>query len=201
MSERPKKRPNETKVEELLRLKRHEKPDAAFWNRFEGELHQRMLQTLVKKDPWYIQITHALSTRVVQTVLAASAAAFLAMVVMRPVTVQDPEPAKAEDAAQQAAWSEAEETEAAGASFAATKLLFDGLLDFGTKVELEADQRDYRIEAITPETVDSEPERNFERSFAMDSMRGSAYEAEVYSEEPADRQVSFGSASVASMVY
>ena len=45
----------EVKVEDLLRLKRAERPSEAFRNTFDRELHQRMLQTLVKKDPWYVQ--------------------------------------------------------------------------------------------------------------------------------------------------
>ena len=37
-------------VEDLLRLKRHEKPSAGFWNDFDRELHQRTLQAFVRRD-------------------------------------------------------------------------------------------------------------------------------------------------------
>ena len=46
-------------LEELLRFKRAERPDEAYWNRFDRELHQRMLQTLVKKDPFHRQVLRA----------------------------------------------------------------------------------------------------------------------------------------------
>lgn len=36
-------------VEQLLKLKRHERPDREFWNRFESELNARRLQALVNK--------------------------------------------------------------------------------------------------------------------------------------------------------
>ncbi len=38
-------------VEDLLRLKRHEQPDEAFWAQFDRELHQKTLRTLVKQRP------------------------------------------------------------------------------------------------------------------------------------------------------
>mgnify|MGYP001214002145 FL=1 len=72
------------KVEDLLRLKRLESPDQDFWNSFDRELHQRMLQALVKKDPWYMQVIRGLSSRVAQTAAVGAAAAFLAMMVLRP---------------------------------------------------------------------------------------------------------------------
>ena len=72
----------EVKVEDLLRLKRAERPSEAFWNTFDRELHQRMLQTLVKKDPWYVQALRGLSGRIAQTTAVGAAAAFLAMMVV-----------------------------------------------------------------------------------------------------------------------
>jgi hypothetical protein len=46
------KNPPETQVtvEQLLRLKRAEKPEAEFWERFDRELHGRMLRTLVNGE-------------------------------------------------------------------------------------------------------------------------------------------------------
>ena len=52
-------KPNEStdnknlQLEDLLRFKQAERPDAAYWSRFDRELHQGMLHTLVKKDPLY----------------------------------------------------------------------------------------------------------------------------------------------------
>ena len=48
-------------LDQLLRLKRSERPDDAFWSQFDRELHQRMLQTLVKRDPWYVQVWQGVS--------------------------------------------------------------------------------------------------------------------------------------------
>ena len=61
-------------VDALLRLKRSEKPDAQFWERFDAELHQRMLQTLVQKEPWYRQLYYAFLRPKVQLYFAASLA-------------------------------------------------------------------------------------------------------------------------------
>lgn len=61
-------------VDALLRLKRSEKPDAQFWGRFDAELHQRMLQTLVQKEPWYRQLYFAFLRPKVQLYCAASLA-------------------------------------------------------------------------------------------------------------------------------
>lgn len=71
-------------LEELLRFKRAEKPDAAFWGRFDQELHQRMMQTLVKKDPWPVQVMRALSGRMAQTAGVCAAALLLVFSVIQP---------------------------------------------------------------------------------------------------------------------
>lgn len=42
---------NKIKLEDLLRLKKMEKPDESFWNHFEIELKQKRLRTLLKKEP------------------------------------------------------------------------------------------------------------------------------------------------------
>jgi len=80
-------RQKEVRVEDLLRIKRAERPDDAFWNTFDRELHQRMLQTLVKKDPWYVQILRGVSSRIAQTATVGAAAVFLAMMIVRPAFV------------------------------------------------------------------------------------------------------------------
>ena len=85
MANTPKDRQTEVKVEDILRLKRSERPDDAFWGKFDRELHQRMLQTLVKKDPWFTQLIRGLSGRFAQSSAIAAAAVLVAMVVVRPV--------------------------------------------------------------------------------------------------------------------
>lgn len=53
---------DEVSIDDLLRLKRSEKPNCQFWHRFDHELHQRMLQTLVKKESWYLQVWNRLTS-------------------------------------------------------------------------------------------------------------------------------------------
>ena len=77
----------EVKVEDLLRLKRAERPGEVFWNTFDRELHQRMLQTLVKKDPWHVQVLRGVSGRIAQSAAVGVAAVLLAMMVVRPAFV------------------------------------------------------------------------------------------------------------------
>ena len=77
----------EVKVEDLLRLKRAERPDEVFWDTFDRELHQRMLQTLVKKDPWHVQVLRGVSGRIAQSAAVGVAAVLLAMMVVRPAFV------------------------------------------------------------------------------------------------------------------
>lgn len=71
-------------LEELLRFKKAERPDQTFWDKFDSELHQRMMQTLVKKDPWFVQLMRGLSGKFVQTSAIAAAAAVMAVMVIRP---------------------------------------------------------------------------------------------------------------------
>lgn len=75
---------NQPSLEELLRFKRAERPNEAFWDRFDSELHQRMMRTLVKKDPWPVQLLRGLSGRIAQTTAVVGAAALIAMMVVRP---------------------------------------------------------------------------------------------------------------------
>ena len=81
MAKLSKARQSEIKVEDLIRLKRSERPSDQFWNEFDYELHQRMLQTLVKKDPWYLQMMRGFSSRILSS--TAIAAVIVAIVVVR----------------------------------------------------------------------------------------------------------------------
>jgi len=102
-------------VEELLRFKRAERPDQAFWDKFDRELHQRMMQTLVKKDPWPVQILRGLSTRLAQTGAIVGVAAALAVMVVRPAFFATNEAGNFEMAAVDA--SESVQSEEPGRSF------------------------------------------------------------------------------------
>lgn len=71
-------RPHSSKVtvEDLLRLKRAERPDAEFWSKFEVELRQKQLAALVERRPWWQSIPLLLNRRVYLPVGATAALAF-----------------------------------------------------------------------------------------------------------------------------
>ncbi|AOS44627.1 hypothetical protein Verru16b_01693 [Lacunisphaera limnophila] len=63
-------------LEELLRLKRAERPSAEFWNRFETELRQKQLTALVEKRRWWHDLPVLLNRRVYVPAGAAAVVAF-----------------------------------------------------------------------------------------------------------------------------
>jgi hypothetical protein len=53
MPDRPSNLPSRVTVEDLLRLKRAERPRPEFWEDFERDLRQRQLAALVERKPWW----------------------------------------------------------------------------------------------------------------------------------------------------
>ena len=151
----------EVKVEDLLRLKRAERPGEVFWNTFDRELHQRMLQTLVKKDPWYVQVLRGVSGRIAQTAAVGAAAVFLALMVMRPALVDS--------------------TRANGANLALQKNALD-LVNSVPSVDpamSDLDSNlipDYQIEAISGSITDS----GYANEYSPDSFELASYDRDVY---------------------
>ena len=151
----------EVKVEDLLRLKRAERPGEVFWNTFDRELHQRMLQTLVKKDPWYVQVLRGVSGRIAQTAAVGAAAVFLALMVMRPALVDS--------------------TRANGANLALQKNALD-LVNSAPSVaaaisDLDSNLiPDYQIEAISGSITDS----GYANEYSPDSFELASYDRDVY---------------------
>ena len=151
----------EVKVEELLRLKRAERPGEVFWNSFDRELHQRMLQTLVKKDPWYVQVLRGVSGRIAQTAAVGAAAAFLALMVMRPALVDS--------------------TRANGANLALQKNALDLVNSAPSAAAAISDLDsnlipDYQIEAISGSITDS----GYANEYSPDSFELASYDRDVY---------------------
>jgi hypothetical protein len=71
-------------VEDLLRLKRAERPPAEFWNQFDRELRAKQLAALVEKRPWWHGLPRAFSGFPRYRVpLGAAAVAALAFVAVR----------------------------------------------------------------------------------------------------------------------
>lgn len=67
---------NRVSLEDLLRLKRTERPSAEFWNRFEHELRQKQLTALVHKRRWWHGLPLLLSRRVFVPAGAAAVITF-----------------------------------------------------------------------------------------------------------------------------
>jgi len=63
-------------LEQLLQLKRAERPDPEFWNRFEHELRQKQLAALLERRPWWHSFSRLLTRRVYLPVGATAAMAF-----------------------------------------------------------------------------------------------------------------------------
>lgn len=154
----------EVKVEDLLRLKRAERPGEVFWNTFDRELHQRMLQTLVKKDPWYVQVLRGVSGRIAQSAAVGAAAVFLALMVMRPALVDS-----------------TRANGANGAYLALQKNALD-LVNSAPSVDAALSDLDsnlipdYQIEAISGSITDS----GYANEYSPDSFELASYDRDVY---------------------
>jgi hypothetical protein len=82
-----KSEPKAPSVEQLLRFKKAEQPDQAFWNDFESSLHQRLFQAAVasQRGPvrrWVSAIAHS---RAAYAMPAMAGVALMAVVAMSPV--------------------------------------------------------------------------------------------------------------------
>lgn len=63
-------------VEDLLQLKRAERPDQEFWSKFEVELRQKQLAALVERRPWWQQLPLVLGRRAYLPLGATAVMAF-----------------------------------------------------------------------------------------------------------------------------
>lgn len=63
-------------IEDLLRLKRAERPAAEFWTNFERELRQKQLTALLEKRPWWQELPQLLARRAYLPVGATAILAF-----------------------------------------------------------------------------------------------------------------------------
>jgi hypothetical protein len=167
-------RQNEVQVEDLLRLKRAERPDAAFWDTFDRQLHQRMLQTLVKKDPWYAQVLRGATGRIAQTTAVGAAAAFLALLVVRPAFI---------DSLQATPGALSESSESAPLAQNADQPTSShvapvevAMADFDDSLTA-----DYRIESMSSTSIaDASSVQKFTQEYAHDSIEVSNFDREAY---------------------
>lgn len=72
---KPDQRPKVT-IEDLLRLKRTERPAAEFWTKFEQELRQKQLTALLEKRPWWQELSQIFARRAYLPVGATAILAF-----------------------------------------------------------------------------------------------------------------------------
>src|SRR5829696_5398234 len=71
-------------LEDLLRLKRAERPPAGFWQRFDTELRTKQLAALVNKQPWWNRIPQSFTSFArYRLPLGATAALALTLVTVR----------------------------------------------------------------------------------------------------------------------
>lgn len=81
MPQPPRKRPlsRDERLSELLRLKRLERPDAAFWDRFQQDLRSKQLASLVRIHPWNERLGRALFLAAKKAAPATAASCALAV--------------------------------------------------------------------------------------------------------------------------
>jgi hypothetical protein len=70
-------------IEDLLQLKRAERPSQEFWVRFEGELRQKQLAALLDRRPWWQSAAHLFAGRRIFVPVGAAAALVLTLGSMR----------------------------------------------------------------------------------------------------------------------
>ncbi len=76
----PDRSPEKVTIEDLLRIKRAERPPAEFWTRFEQDLRAKQLAAIVEKRPWWCYLRIPQVTRVVSRYqVPVGAAAILAL--------------------------------------------------------------------------------------------------------------------------
>ena len=186
MATQPNTPETEIKVEDLLRLKRAERPDEAFWNQFDSELHQRMLSTLVKKDPWHIQVLRGLTGRIAQAGFVAAAAAALAvMVVVRPaiVGIEHESPAQL-----------------ARTASALPAALVDGLpQSIDSAVLASAGATDYSIDSISAREASATG--MYRQEFDLDRIEVAALDYAAYSADDAASSSFRSTATMASLAF
>jgi hypothetical protein len=192
MAKKPLERQTDINLEDLLRLKRSERPSEQFWNEFDRELHQRMLQTLVKKDPWYLQVMRGGTGRILQSAMVAAAAGVVAMVMVRPAF----QPISAPNAVTAAQETVGDLVGHAVVSAPVEVAMAPLALD---EVVGAVSVPDYNTDAISVSGTSKDV--HYVRDFGMERIQVASYDASAYSADSAHAQTSFASSGVASLVY
>ena len=163
-------------IDDLLHLKRSEKPNCQFWEQFDHELHQRMLQTLVKKESWYLQALNRLTSFNGLTQIAGltAAAVVLSLFLISP---------------------------AMELATVASSPLEDTLIspEFSSEVMAEAD---YDIDAIfVRDALRSEQGVDFDQDFTTDIIQLTQNQSSDYAADSIPARAAFGQTGIASLVF
>ena len=167
---------DEVSIDDLLRLKRSEKPNRQFWDQFDHELHQRMLQTLVKKESWYLQVWNRLTSINGLTQIAGSIAAAVVVSLFLVGPTMEP-------------------------TLATSSPLQDTLMspDFSSEVMAEAD---YDIDAIfVRDALRSEQGVDFDQDFTTDIIQLTQTQSSDYAADSIPVRAAFGQTGIASLVF
>jgi hypothetical protein len=167
---------DEVSIDDLLRLKRSEKPNRQFWDQFDHELHQRMLQTLVKKESWYLQVWNRLTSINSLTQIAGLTAA--AVVVSLFLIGPSKEP-----------------------TLVTSSPLEDTLMspDFSSEVMVEAD---YDTDAIfVHDALKIEQGVDFDQDYTTDIIQLAQNQSSDYSADSIPVRAAFGQTGIASLVF
>lgn len=191
MADSTKDSPHTVKLEELLRFKRIERPDQTFWEQFDKDLHQRMMQTLVKKDPWYVQVFRGLTGRLAQTTAITAAAAVLALMAIRPALVV---PQKQAQFNQTTLASSAVTTNNTAAQEEQPKATTST-----TVQPVLLAEADYRIDSLTSSATDGRA--GVTKDFGLDHLDVASYDRTAYTADMALSLSGFTTTGVASIVY
>ena len=93
MKSHPEERRQKVSLEDILRLKRKERPPVEFWEDFDRELRRRTLQALLSEKSWHPSRFRMLFIRVTAAIPVAAAVAALVFVVFQNGTkIEEREP-------------------------------------------------------------------------------------------------------------
>ena len=170
-------------VEDLLRLKRSERPSETFWGEFDQDLHRRMLRTLVKKDPWYLQILRGLSGRLAQTTIAGGAAALLAFSLIQPALVDSTAPTALKAVASTQATSEGGSETSMAASSNSAPTALGSAYQSPEDVSVENLAREYSLDTIV--AVGDAAELGYTADYSHDSVEIVGYDRGAFAMDSA----------------
>lgn len=160
-------------IEDLLRLKRAERPPAEFWGEFDRKLREKQLAALVAKRPWWQRLPQVMPTLArYRLVLGGTAVAAIALVAIRDepaaLLLEAVEPANAIETVALAPVLEP----AAGATFAAVDDLVPATSDQDVAVVATVLHSTFEVADAEAPSVEAVVLDNFPRVVALGGGAG-----------------------------